>query len=285
MPPDLCNTFFRLACETNDRLHAARSVGHQLLEETLTDLIILELKQLHPKEIYCQTFTKPQEGKNGADWEWWLTDPTRSRWLGLRVQAKVLELKSNTFAHLHYQQQGGTYQSTLLKKAAEQDGLFPLYCLYANPPVTAVGWEKYAPSRAYGCAIASVKCVERLRKKGKLNDFVSVMSDAIPWNFLVCFGETWSSSGRVITFPDAVANLLMGSSSLFKTDTDELATVEQQTPLRPGVRKVPPRYVSALLEGQPSDDVGKALRGVLVIQGPPIDNVPLESFMGKRPRE
>lgn len=43
MTPHLCHTFLKLANDTHDRLKAARSVGHQLLEETITGLNILEL--------------------------------------------------------------------------------------------------------------------------------------------------------------------------------------------------------------------------------------------------
>ena len=89
---------------------------HQPLEETFTDLNILELKCRHPTEIYSEVFTKRREGVNGADWEWWLTNKSRSLWLGLRVQAKVLHLANNTFEHLHYRRRKTkTYQLHMLQ--------------------------------------------------------------------------------------------------------------------------------------------------------------------------
>lgn len=283
MTPQLCHAFVRLAHETHDRLKAARTVGHQLLEETLTDLIVLELKRLHPREIYCQTFTKPQEGINGADWEWWLSDPTRSRWLGLRVQANVLELKSDTFAHLHYRpKRGRAYQSTRLKKAAEQDGLIPLHCMYAHPPATATGWTRHGSSEAYGCALTSVKEVERLRRRGKSLDFVSVMSKTVPWNMLVCIGSAWSSDGRSLTLPGAVAGLLMEDDPPFGLDRDEAENADREVPLRPGIRGAPPSDVSVLMEGQAVGDVDKSLRGVLVVQGPHIDSRPPERWLARQ---
>ena len=256
-----------------------RSVGHQLLEETITDLNILDLKRLHPKEIYCQTFTKPQEGINGADWEWWLTDPTRSRWLGLRVQAKVLELKSDTFAHLHYRpKRGRAYQSTRLKAAAEADGLIPMYCLYAHLPASATGWAKHGSSEAYGCALLQVKEVERLRRHWKSKDFVSVMRRVVPWSWMVCIGSAWSSDGRTLTLPDLISGALLHGDPLFDFDEEEGTAADHRQPPRPGVRSAPPAYVSALMEGQPVDDLDKALRGVLVIQGPHVDSRPPEGF-------
>ena len=138
----------------------ALRVGHQPLEETFTDTNILELKDRHPQDIYCRTFTKPQEGINGADWEWWLTDAKRSAWLGLRVQAKVLHLESNTFAHLHYKS-GKTkgYQASKLKRECATEGLIPLYCFYlherpgATVRSTRCGSFAHA-AEAYGCALA-----------------------------------------------------------------------------------------------------------------------------------
>src|SRR5690606_6329527 len=127
MHTTLCETFRSLAFRTFDQMGRARRVGHQPLEETFTDTNILELKDRHPAEISCLTFTKPQEGINGADWEWWLTDTSKSKWLGLRVQAKVLHLDSNTFAHLHYKSgKSKTYQATKLKRESAKDGLIPL---------------------------------------------------------------------------------------------------------------------------------------------------------------
>lgn len=278
MTLSLCTTFAQLAYETHDRLKTARHVGHQILEETLTDLNILELKRLHPHEIYCKTFTRPQEGVNGADWEWWLTDPTRSRWLGLRVQAKVLELKSDTFAHLHYRpKRGRGYQTTRLKKAAEVDGLIPLYCLYSHPPAGAAGWGAVAPSEAYGCALASVKDVERLRRRSKSVDFVSVMANATPWHFPMCMNRAASSrypTGGLTTLPDIFSWMFNEGESTFGLLQSELESETETADAappglpRPGVRRSPPDYVSALVRGQLSEDVGKGLRGVLVIEGP-----------------
>ena len=61
-------------------------------------------------------------------------------------------------------------------------------------------------------------------------------------------------------------------------DEQEGAAGDHRQPPRPGVRSAPPAYVSALMEGQPVGDLDKALRGVLVIQGPHVDSRPPEGF-------
>jgi len=69
MHPTLCDTFRGRALWTWDMLARGRSVDCQIGEETLTDLNILELKIRHASEVYTRTFSKPEEGLNGADWE------------------------------------------------------------------------------------------------------------------------------------------------------------------------------------------------------------------------
>ena len=97
----LCKTFKRRSLSTWNLLSKGRRIGTQLLEETLTDINLLELKLSHPSEVITTTFTKPKEGTTGADWEWWFTGSS-GYWLGFRVQAKIIELQSSVFEHLHY---------------------------------------------------------------------------------------------------------------------------------------------------------------------------------------
>jgi hypothetical protein len=45
---------------------------------TLTDFNMLNLKFFLSPEITTHTFTKHEEGKNGGDWEWWLSNSSRT---------------------------------------------------------------------------------------------------------------------------------------------------------------------------------------------------------------
>jgi len=135
MNPSLCETFRTLAFKTFDQMGSARRVGHQPQEETFTDTNILDLKVRHGDEIHSRTYNKRQEGLNGADWQWWLTNQAMDSWLGLRVQAKVQNLEADSFDHLHYQSgKSKTYQSSILKRECAKEGLIPLYCLYTVGP-------------------------------------------------------------------------------------------------------------------------------------------------------
>lgn len=251
----LCDTFIFLSFDVLSKMKKARYVQHQPLEESFTDNLILELKYRHPTEIYCQTFSKQLEGKNGADWEWWLTDSTYSQWLGLRVQAKVLNLTSDKFSHLHYKS-GHSYQATKLKKAAEKDGLIPIYCFYSDVPPNAKEWLQIDLLETYGCSLTTIDQVEKWRRKGKINDFSSVMSNSLPWHWLVC-AEGFSYPGkRKMNLPERAYGLL-GS----KTIIEDIEMAEQS-----GIRSFPPDYVRGAMEGYKTDPP-KDIRGILVIKG------------------
>ena len=64
----LCDTFKKRSSITWNLLSKARRIESQLLEETLTDINLLEVKLKHPREIITTAITKPKEAVTGADW-------------------------------------------------------------------------------------------------------------------------------------------------------------------------------------------------------------------------
>lgn len=262
----LCETFRALAFRTHDQLGRGRRVGHQPLEETFTDTNILELKDRHPTEIHCRAFTKYHEGVNGADWEWWLTNSSMSTWLGLRVQAKVLHLESDTFFHLHYRSgKSRTYQLAKLKRACAKEGLIPLYCFYvhnSSAGVRGLSCSSFAYSaESYGCSLAPLAHVEALQKRGEVNDLTSVLSGALPWHCLVCCKRhggtdlpTWSWS--LISTAFGLRQPTVGKRPRGKSSSGPAI----------GPRSQAPSYVYAALEGRESDVSPRDVRGILVVQ-------------------
>lgn len=198
MRPTLCDTFRSRALWTWDTLARGRSVDCQIGEETLTDLNILELKTRHSSEIYSRTFTKHEEGWNGADWEWWFTGSSR-KWIGFRVQAKVIDIRKDTFTHLHYykkdEDRGQHYQCDFLIENAlqKQKSFFciPLYCLYSNwVGISQFSWNcktYYPVEESYGCSILSAFIVRYLRdERRKSTHFKTLLNYMNPWHCLVC---------------------------------------------------------------------------------------------------
>ena len=259
MAISLCETFRSLAFSTHAQLAKGRRVGHQPLEETFTDLNILELRDRHPSEIYSKTFSKRREGVSGADWEWWLTNRSRSSWLGLRVQAKILHLATDSFPHLHYKSgTPKTYQLSKLKSEAARDRLFPIYCFYTHGTdlKTASGPTclsfPYAPE-SYGCALTSITHVENLQATGEVHDLLSVMSAAVPWHCLVCC--TGYSNGDL---PTRARAYLQATFKITESDAkDKAAGLE--------LRSSPPGHVLDALEGRETEDLPQGVQGVLII--------------------
>ena len=198
MRPTLCDTFRGRALWTWDTLARGRFVDCQIGEETLTDLNILELKIRHPSEVYSRTFTKPEEGSNGADWEWWFTGSSR-KWIGFRVQAKVIDIKTNSFNHLHYQNKNSGFQCDILIREALSNSSpprIPLYCLYSNwNNLTQIPWRcstYYPVEEMYGCSILSAFAVRYLRIKTQTTRLKFILNYLCPWHCLVCcrgYGE------------------------------------------------------------------------------------------------
>lgn len=180
----LCTTFKKLAEDTWEKLDISKSLGFQLKEETFTDLNLLGLKRKHPTEIHTRVFNKHEEGINGADWEWWLTDGTD--WYGFRVQAKIINIKTDRFEHLHYQGKASIPQcKKLIEQASPKGGLprFPLYCLYLS---TEVLDSKILKSNLefYGCSLISAFDVLNLRPD--TDHIKSLQRFIVPWHKLVC---------------------------------------------------------------------------------------------------
>lgn len=263
MAVSLCKTFLSLAFSTHHRLARARRVLHQPLEETFTDLNILELKSRHSTEIYSEVFSKRREGVNGADWEWWLTNNSRNSWLGLRVQAKVLHLAKNTFEHLHYRdKKTKIYQLHKLQTEAARHGLVPLFCIYVNgiSRKNLQGRQCLNPAYAtqsYGCSLVSSAHVARLQAAAETKDLYSVMREAIPWHCLVCS----NCQPQGADLPTRAWAYLQNNF----VEMRNIATDDAESEIMPGPRPYPPNYVHNVLEGRINEDEPPNIQGVLVI--------------------
>lgn len=134
----LCQTFRTLAFQTWDMLAQGRAYHTQIGEETFTDLNTLALRTRHSSEVKTQTFSKPEERHKGGDLELWFHG-RNGFWFGIRLQAKVIEVATNRFRHLHYKPRGSReFQSDILIRSCfegdDEPKPVPLYCLYAHWP-------------------------------------------------------------------------------------------------------------------------------------------------------
>jgi hypothetical protein len=153
---------------------------------------LLALAELRVQGFSIRSYSKHDESHNGADWEWWFGS-FGGTWIGFRVQAKVLNLVSDRFEHLHYAPRNRAFnqRERLVNSALASDPpRIPLYCLYAH-------WSKqqcYGRTRLplncpdRGCSIVSPMSVSALWqvKRDHLHD---LFPDMHPWHNLVCPGS------------------------------------------------------------------------------------------------
>lgn len=225
-----------------DRLREARNNDFQLGEESLTDFIILNLKKHGKGKISVDTFTRHKESLTGADWEWWLTGPS-GKWLGMRIQAKVINLKSEAFEHIHYKNRHGFQVDTLIKDAAKNN-LIPLYCMYTNwvpydykPTITCKSFKNSV--RHFGTSIISPNDVIKIRPKNKLSTLIKYLR---PLHCIFCCGGYGGTD-----LPTKALAFSRETGLISATNDDTEVNVEL-------LKDEPPYYVYQLLEGELEDD-------------------------------
>lgn len=164
----LCEITRKQASWVWNSLRTARVHGLKIGEESITDFLVLQLKKQAKGTYFIESFTRPEEKTTGADWELWLTGPSR-RWLGLRVQAKVISIDATRYPQLHYRRKDGTYQVDQLVRDATKHRATPLYCLYSYWKGSEAGRIKWPcgtfkrNSRLFGASWMAVRDVRSLK--------------------------------------------------------------------------------------------------------------------------
>ncbi|MGG5902586.1 DUF6615 family protein [Sphingobacterium daejeonense] len=249
----LCNVFKMLSRATWNYIALSKIENFQLKEESLTDYNMLHLKLYGGSDIDVITFNKRQEGKNGADWEWWFND--RKRWLGFRVQAKIININTDEFDHLHYMSPTKAPQSAILILQSETATIpvIPLYCLYMATGSLDPSTLGPIPKELYGCAVMSAYRVLSLRPT-KTVSVRYLQPYMTPWHQLVCNGTS--------SF-DGLVKIAMG----FLPDQNN-AEVDMQSL----VQEQPPAYVrfneQSGVEYQDNEAVIPDLGGVVIVNLP-----------------
>ncbi len=181
-------------------LRQAQRLGTKIGEESVTDFFLLNLRKEATSKIKIKSFIKHDEAKNGSDWEWesewWFTGPS-DQWLGMRIQAKVISLKTDRYEYLHRSKQGTTPQVETLITAAMKDNKVPVYCLYSywstrKNLYKAIFSEHHPGLRApdFGASIVDALTIRRLSRTGKANHLSDLLPEMRPLHHLFCPGTT-----------------------------------------------------------------------------------------------
>lgn len=109
------------------RSNISRGIG--MGEETITDLVLLEISKRQPSDVITVKFGRNYEFQEGADWEWWFL--SKSGIIGLRLQAKRIHSFNGLYEYTHLDyRSGNSFQVDVLINNAQRKELTPLYILY-----------------------------------------------------------------------------------------------------------------------------------------------------------
>ncbi|GLF95573.1 DUF6615 family protein [Streptomyces yaizuensis] len=188
---DLCRTLCRCAERTYERLAESHLVGQAIGEDSFTDFNLQDVRRAHGDRVLTRRFTREQEARNGADWEWWFHDGTRG--FGIRVQAKKAYRDGRYVLH-HVIGKTGALQSDRLIEAASASDCLPFYVFYSHRSWTPSHPDRApadcehtrADQRQLGCTIASALVVQGVLATGQRRSNDHVRDHSIPWNRLLC---------------------------------------------------------------------------------------------------
>jgi hypothetical protein len=181
---DLHITFQERATWTSSIIENGFSSRLGVLEETITDVNLIEISRRHSGYVLTKKFTRREEGSNsGADWLWCIGEP--GAWFPLLVQAKVINPSTSTCHFLNYR---SGKQRRLLLEFARRHRLFPIYCLYSQITDDLHPLSKSLPSLSnvdsseWACALVIPKFVRQLVDQ-KRKKQVDLLQYGIPWTF------------------------------------------------------------------------------------------------------
>src|SRR5690242_9764156 len=118
MSTPLCAVFRTAAQLAWDLIEAGQTARVRAAEETLTNLLLIRATLERAPGFRIRAFTRQEERLSGADWEMWLGN-RGGPWLGIRVQAKAVDLAGLEYPHLHFRgKNAALFQSDALISAA-----------------------------------------------------------------------------------------------------------------------------------------------------------------------
>ena len=182
-----------LARATFGRLKSAKELEISQGEETITDIILLEMARLKPLGMRVIKVTKSEESIRGIDWDWWIRRPD-GQWAHLAVQAKKLSPDAGVYGSLGHKVRG-IRQVELLEHYAKnypQQPAVPVYCLYNFRFGLGqnIAWHCRLPrdETQLGCTITPLPNVVNALKKrgGRTFDALNVHIDTVPWRCVLC---------------------------------------------------------------------------------------------------
>jgi len=225
------------------------SYGLKIGEESITDFVVLGLKKFSDNSYIVHSFTRRQEYVTGADWEIWVTG-TSKKWVGLRIQAKVISLDTERFDQLHYRRRDGTSQLRQLLEDAKKVNAVPLYCLYTywnsqnikGMKRVCLGCNCKFYSKLFGMSVLLPRCVQWFQHKND-DSLKNLASFLIPFPCVFC--------NQNLIYNQKCDLPMQVYSFLISVGVNECLIAEDKKVLL----EVPPCYVKQILSGDIKEDL------------------------------
>jgi hypothetical protein len=208
-----------LALDTWERLRDSRLLEINFGEETITDLLLLDLKRKRPPRSRVIQTPKSKEKDQGTDWEWWIGSD-RTSWLRFAVQAKKLHIPTLRYRGLSHKV-GSKLQLDLLERYAAANGAIPLYCFYnyATAPETNSAWRCCRPAvdePQLACTVTPSRHVRTAISSWGKKNFLSMHShpETLPWRCLAecpSFKRIYSRHSLPPPTSDDLASRVLGA--------------------------------------------------------------------------
>lgn len=176
----------RFAQRTWSRLGLAKQLRARFGEETLTDLLVLDmLPHERARGFQVDPTTKREESQWGADLLVAVRHPTR-RWSRLALQAKKLFPEDDSYEMLN-RVKDSIAQLTKLEQFAQQESALPLYLLYNHSSTAQASEHWHCPLPfdvgQLGCTLLPSWHIRRMLCNGRPRNFdrAHKVRQSIPW--------------------------------------------------------------------------------------------------------
>lgn len=118
-----------LSRETCNNIDLAFRLNTKFGEETITDLLLLELAKKRNYNLRIIQTPKDKEKDKGTDWEWFIGSPTYG-WVRFAIQAKKIKLSTKNGDYGLGHKVGLNRQVDILQTYASANNAIPLYTFY-----------------------------------------------------------------------------------------------------------------------------------------------------------
>ena len=159
-------------------------------EETITDLIMMDLYVNGSTLAHFTQTTKPDEAVSGKDFEIWLGS-YHLGWFRFAIQAKKIDLTNDRYSGLTQGNPNGL-QIDLLKQDAQLKQAAPLYCLYNFTEKAETGRHYHcldgqSELKELGCTVTPLSNIQTAINQHGGKNFNRIHSEksTLPWRCLV----------------------------------------------------------------------------------------------------